>query len=78
MHKQDSIWLYDSGNMTPLFVRGEHPPGTPAGVTYDVFGFSPALNEAGQVLTASCWPAVVSMRVMNSPSTYRMPRATKS
>ena len=53
MYKQDSIWLYDSGSMTPLFVRGEHPPGTPAGVTYELFGFWPALNEAGQVLTGA-------------------------
>jgi hypothetical protein len=51
MYKQDSIWLYDSGSMTPLLVRGEHPPGTPAGVTYELFGFWPSLNEAGQVLT---------------------------
>jgi hypothetical protein len=51
MYKQDSIWLYDSGSMTPLLVRGEHPPGTSAGVTYELFGFWPSLNEAGQVLT---------------------------
>jgi hypothetical protein len=51
--QQDSIWLYNSGSITPLMVRGEHPPGTPAGVTYDVFGFWPALNEAGQVLTGA-------------------------
>lgn len=51
LFNHDSLWFYNSGNMTPLFVRGEHPPGTPAGVTYDLFGFWPALNEAGQVLT---------------------------
>jgi hypothetical protein len=51
MYKQDSIWLYNAGSVTPLLVRGEHPPGTPAGVTYELFGFSPALNEARQVLT---------------------------
>ena len=37
----------------PLLVRGEHPPGTPAGVTYELFGFWPCLNEAGQVLTGA-------------------------
>jgi hypothetical protein len=51
MYKQDSIWLYNSGSVTPLLVRGEHPPGTPAGMTYELFGFWPVLNEAGQVLT---------------------------
>jgi hypothetical protein len=51
MYKQDSVWLYNAGSVTPLLVRGEHPPGTPAGVTYELFGFWPVLNEAGQVLT---------------------------
>jgi uncharacterized protein YjbI with pentapeptide repeats len=52
-HTQDSIFFYNSGSMTPLLVRGDHPPGTPAGVTYEGFGFWPALNEAGQALTGA-------------------------
>ena len=46
-YTQDIIWLYDSGSMTPLFVRGEQPPGTAAGVTYDVFGFWPCAERGG-------------------------------
>jgi hypothetical protein len=53
LFNHDSIWFYNSGDMTPVFVRGEHPPGAPAGVTYDLFGFWPSLNEAGQILTGA-------------------------
>jgi hypothetical protein len=47
---QDSVWLADLDGLTLLARRGEHPPGTPSGVTYDAFFGWPALNVAGQTL----------------------------
>jgi hypothetical protein len=46
---QDALWIYDAGNLTPVALRGEHPPGTPDGVTWNTLGI-PALNSAGRML----------------------------
>ena len=49
---QDAVWLYDSGNVTLVARRGEHPPGTPDGVTWNLLGV-PALNNAGRMMFGS-------------------------
>jgi hypothetical protein len=45
------VWLADSSNLTLIVRRGDHAPGTPAGVNFDRFGLNswPTLNDAGQV-----------------------------